>query len=138
MVCSISLNKILCRNKLLRTTIVMKNILFAPLLLLISYTETKLLVSNNTVNTDKVLEIKQKGILRFGAVPVTVFLDNGKVGRIGARGKLIIPVREGSHTVKFKAFPYSKKYTFVVNQQDTTFLSFRGKLFGFKIAEEKK
>ena len=115
----------------------MKNILFAPLLLLISCAGTKLLVSKNAEHTTKVLAIERKGVIGL-ALPANIFIDNEKVGKVGPWGKLLVPVKEGSHTVKIKMWPYSKKYSFIIGQQDTSFLSFRPKLFGIKLLDAGK
>ena len=116
----------------------MKNLLFAPLLLLISCTGTKLMVSKNAVDTGKVVEIERKGILSVGGFPAIIRIDDEKVGSIWGWGKLIIPVKEGSHSVKIKIFPYSKKYTLLVNQEEISYLSFRPIPFGIKLLEANK
>jgi hypothetical protein len=110
----------------------MKNILFAPLVLLISCAGTKLMVSKDAMFSNKVLAIERKGIYGL-ALPAKIFIDNEKVGKIGPKGKLMIPVKEGTHTVKIKMGLYNKKYFFITGQQDTSFLSFRPKLFGIKL-----
>jgi len=116
----------------------MKNLLFAPLLLLISCTGTKLMVSNNAVGTGKVVEIERKGILSIGAFPAIIQIDNEKIGSIWGLGKLIVPIKEGSHTVKIKIFPYYKKYTLIVNQEDISYISFRRHPFGIKLLDANK
>ena len=116
----------------------MKNLLFAPLLLLISCTGTKLVVSNNATESGKVVEIERKGILSIGGFPAIIRIDDEKVGSIWGWGKLIIPVKEGSHTVKIKIFPYSKKYTLLVSQEDISYLSFIPIPFGIKLLDASK
>ena len=115
----------------------MKNILFAPLFLLISCAGTKLMVSKNAVNTNKVLAIERKGIYEL-ALPANIFIDNEKVGKIGPGDKLSVPVREGPHTLKIKMGHYNKKYSFIIGKQDTSFLSFRPQLFGIKLLDARK
>ena len=116
----------------------MKNLLFAPLLLLISCTGTKLVVSNNAADSGKVVEIERKGILSIGGFPAIIRIDEEKVGSIWGLSKLIIPVKEGSHTVKIKIFPYSKKYTLLVSQEDISYLSFIPIPFGIKLLDANK
>ena len=114
----------------------MKSLSALCLVLLTSCSGTKLLVGPASSQTDPVLQVEQKGILAVGGIPVRVFVDEQKVGTIGANGKLFIPVSTGEHTMRLKLFPYAKDHQFRVGAEDTQRIVFKRKFFGFKIVTE--